>query len=206
MTVDHDIDPDDERWLAALGALPPLAPPADLADRFARRVRAASAPTPSRRWWPVALAAGLAALFATGWAIDHHQRQREVATLRGELATALTSLSAATRLEAVTAAGTANVRDAQIVAALTRTLLADSSENVRVAAADALGALAEHGAIAAAAERAFAAEDSPFVQAALLRSCARLDVATRRRVLAPLLRRADLVPTVRGEAAAQVRS
>ena len=79
-------------------------------------------------------------------------------------------------------------------------LLSDSNTNVRVAAAEALGRIADPAALRDAAEQSMPTEPSPFVQAALLTAAARLPAADRAALVAALLSRRDLDPIVRAEA------
>ncbi len=108
----------------------------------------------------------------------------------------------ARRVQAIGAASISQARDSRIliVAALTESLLSDSSANVRVAAAEALSRIADPAALRDAAEQSLPTERSPFVQAALLAAAARLPLAERAALVTTLLMRHDLDPVVRAEA------
>ena len=71
---------------------------------------------------------------------------------------------------------------------------------MRVAAAEALGRIADPVALRDAAEQSMPTERSPFVQAALLAAAARLPRAERTALVTTLLTRHDLDPVVRAEA------
>ncbi|HEX3926674.1 MAG TPA: HEAT repeat domain-containing protein [Gemmatimonadales bacterium] len=204
MTHDPALFDEDEATLAALAGLSPLEPPGDLRERFRLRAAAHLAAPRRRRWWiPAVLAALLVLGVGAAWWNNWQQHHAEVTALRAELNNALNDLSAARRLEAINTAGSSTIRDDRVVEVLTHALLTDPNTNVRVAAAEALGHVANARALTLAAERSFGRETSPFVQAVLLTSTERLSPEERGQVLVALLARRDLDPLVRAAAMAQ---
>ena len=209
MIEDSEFDNDERAMLGALAQLPPVEPPGDIRERFRDRIETERVVGPGpRRWVTWALAAALVLTIGGGWWIDRAREARDVAALRIQLGVALQDLSAARRVQAITTVGNSKSIDSRmlIVAALTASLLSDSSTNVRVAAADALGRIADPAALRDAAEQSLPTEPSPFVQAAVLSAAARLPARERVTLVASLLARRDLDPTVRAEAELLSRS
>ena len=201
MTFDTELSPEERATLDALAQLPPIEPPGDIRERFRERAATEHAVGPAPRWWiTVGLAAALVLAVGGGWWVDRAREERKVAALSAQLTTALHDLSAMSRYRAVTAAGQSHITDARIVAALTTSLLSDSSTNVRVAAAEALGRIAAPSALFDAARESVRRESSPFVQAAVLTAIAGLPAASRTALLQELLSRNDLDPLVRAQA------
>ena len=202
MTDDPNLSDADRRLLEALKHLPAVPRPDDLHEQFRDRVRTERIVGHAWRPWLVtAIAATLVVAIGSGWWIDRAHHDMEVSQLRAQLIDALNGTSAPRRFEAINVAGNSSLRDQQVVDALTRALLADPNTNVRVAAAEALGRVADPRSLANAATRSFGKERSPFVQTELLRSIRRLNVADRRRIVAPLLVRSDVDSSVRLDAA-----
>jgi hypothetical protein len=205
MNSDTELSPDERATLDALAQLPPIEPPGDLRERFRERAATERAVGPApRRWITVGFAAALVLALGGGWWVDRARQERELDKVRTELATALSSLSAVTRLQAITVAGNSHTSDARIVAALTTSLLTDGSANVRVAAANALGRVADPNSLASAVTQSVGRETSPFVQAAVLSAIATLPQQDRLRLLRQMLSRADLDPQIRAEAEARI--
>jgi hypothetical protein len=203
MNSDTELSPEERATLDALAQLPPIEPPGDIRERFRERAATEHAVGPApRRWITVGLVAALVLALGGGWWVDRAREERDRATLREELTTALQDLSAARRVQAIGAASSSPIGDSRIliVAALTESLLSDSSTNVRVAAAEALGRIADPVALRDAAEQSMPTERSPFVQAALLAAATRLPLAERAALVTTLLTRHDLDPVVRAEA------
>ncbi|HEY3933459.1 MAG TPA: HEAT repeat domain-containing protein [Gemmatimonadales bacterium] len=191
----------DEKLLQALRHLPDVPPTPGLPAAFHRRLEAqASAGRPIGPWVLAALAAALLIALGAGWWVDRNRREAEIADLRAELTNALRNLPAPGRFEAVNQAGNSNLRDDRVVEALTHALLTDPNTNVRVAAADALGRVANAQSLADAARRSLGAERSPFVQSAMLQNLQRLSGGERAQIVERFLGRRDLDPTVRSEA------
>jgi HEAT repeat protein len=202
MIDDSTLSEKDRALLDALKHLPPVPRRADLADQFRDRLRTERIAGPVWRPWLItAIAAMLVLAIGGGWWLGRRSDRAEVSQLRAQLSDALDGASAPRRFEAINVAGKSSVRDQQVVDALTRALLADPNTNVRVAAAEALGRVADNQSLASAAAQSFGKERSPFVQAELLRSISRLNVADRRRIVEPLLVRSDVDSSVRLDAA-----
>ncbi len=202
MTNDENLSDTDRRVLDALKQLPAVPRPDDLHEQFRDRVRTERIVGPAWRPWLItAIAATLVLALGSGWWIDRAHHESEVSQLRAQLIDALNGTSAPRRFEAINVAANSDLRDQQVVDALTRALLTDPNTNVRVAAAEALGRVADLHSLAQAAERSFGREGSPFVQTELLRSLDRLDPADRRRVVSALLMRRDIDASVRIDAA-----
>jgi hypothetical protein len=202
MTDEPDLSESERMLLDALTQLPPVPRPADLHERFRERVRTERIVGAAWRPWVItAIAAMLVLTLGSAWWIDRTHHVAEVSQLRAQLMDALNGASAPRRFEAINVAGNSALRDQQVVDALTHALLTDPNTNVRVAAAEALGRVADSRSLAAAAERSFGREASPFVQTELLRSIDRFDAAERRRIVSPLLGRRDIDASVRSDAA-----
>jgi hypothetical protein len=203
MTDDQNLSDTDERLLEALKHLPAVPRPDDLHEQFRNRMRTERIVGAAWRPWVVtAIAATLVLALGSGWWIDRAHHAAEVSQLRAQLIDALNGTSAPRRFEAINVAGNSNLRDQQVVDALTHALLTDPNTNVRVAAAEALGRVADSRSLIAAAEQSFGRERSPFVQTELLRSVNRLGAEARRHAVAALLTRGDIDPSVRVDATA----
>jgi len=209
MTADTEFDQDERAALDALAQLPPIEPPGDIRERFRERAKTErSVGAGPRRWVTWGLAAAVVLTIGGGWLVDRTSEARDLTAVRAQLTVALQDLSAARRVQAITTVGNSRSTDSRmlIVAALTASLLSDSSTNVRVAAAEALGRIADPAALRDAAEQSLPTEPSPFVQAAVLSAAAHLHAAERAKLVASLLARRDLDPTVRAEAERLSRS
>lgn len=202
MNDDLDFDQDERELLGTLEKLQPIEPRGDIRERFRERAATQLAVGPApRRWITWALAAALALTLGSGWWFEHQAHQRDATALQSSLVAALTDLSAAKRLNAVNEVSNAGGGDRTVVAALTRALLTDSSVNVRVAAAKALGVVAGPEALANASALSVRTETSPFVQNAVLTVAAEhLPAASRAPLVRQLLTRTDLDPTIRIQA------
>jgi hypothetical protein len=202
MTDDENLSDTDHRVLESLKHLPAVPRPDDLHEQFRERMRAERIVGSAWRPWIItAIAATLVLALGSGWWIDRAHHISEVSQLRAQLIDALNGTSAPRRFEAINVAGNSSLRDQQVVDALTHALLTDPNTNVRVAAAEALGRVADLHSLAEAAERSFGREGSPFVQTELLRSVDRLDPVERKRVVSALLSRRDIDASVRVDAA-----
>lgn len=203
MNPDENPGPGRDPLLAALGQLPPIEPAADLQARFRDRLETDRSVGPlPHRWISAALAAVLIGAIGAGWWVDRQHEAREVEQLRAQIA----AMPVIARFEWVSSATASAPSDPRVVGALTTALLTDSSTNVRVAAAEALGRLAPPAALRRAAERSIASDPSPFVQTAVLGLLARLPRPDRAALLRSLLARPDLDPVVRAEAERRSRS
>jgi cytochrome b len=202
MNDDLDLDQDERDLLDTLAQLPPIEPAGDIRERFRERAETERAVGPGpRRWVTMALAAALVLTLGSGWWLEHQARLRDQGTLQSALATALTDLSAATRLNAVNEAAAAGTGNSAVITALTRALLTDSSVSVRVAAAKALGVVAGPDALINASAMSIRSETSPFVQNAVLTVAAQhLPAASRSPLIQQILAREDLDPSIRVQA------
>jgi HEAT repeats len=196
----EDPNPLEDRALfGALKAIPRPVPPTTMASEFREQTQVEPVAGRSNR---LRLLVGIAALllFAFGGAWWREARQIE------KLQTAVARLSVTSRYEWIAAVADSGAADSRIVAALTKALLSDSSTNVRVAAAEALGRIATPTALRDAATRSIRSDSSPFVQAALLGAMTRLAPGDRATLIHILLSRPDLDPVVRSEAEAKTKS
>ena len=201
MIEDPNLSDADQRLVEALKHLAPVPRPADLPEQFRNRLRAERMAGPAWRPWLIAaIAATLFLAIGGAWWFGRTSDRAEVSQLRAQLVDALNGASAPRRYEAINVAGKSTIRDQQVVDALTRALLTDPNTNVRVAAAEALGRVADSRSLVTAAAQSFGTERSPFVQTELLRSIDRLDSAERKRVVAALLVRRDIDASVRVDA------
>lgn len=190
-----DINPPEDRALfEALKAIPRPVPPPAMASEFRARTRIDSTVAHSgRRWLLVAIAALLLLAVGGAWWLKGADTARA-------LATALRTSPAPSRVQAIASIDSMSGANGRIVSALTTALLTDSSTNVRVAAAEALGRIATPSAFRDAARRSIQNDSSPFVQAALLTAISRLPEQDRVALLRALLARTDLDPVLRAEA------
>ena len=203
MIDELEFDNEERELLGALAQLSPIGPPGDIRERFRERAETERAVGPGpRRWVTVALAAALVLTIGGGWWIDRGHEQRAIEKLQ----MAVARLSVTSRYEWATAVADSGAGDSPVVAALTKALLSDSSTNVRVAAAEALGRIATPATLRTAAERSIRSDSSPFVQAALLGAMTRLTAGDRATLIHILLSRPDLDPVVRAEAEAKTKS
>lgn len=201
MTDDSPYPPEEQDLLERLAALPPVPPRHDAAARFATRRRHASVTSPARRWpWPLAIAATLALILGAGWYRERQVRLTERAAMHERFARAMQDLSAATRYLAISTVTDSVTPDSAMIGALQHALLHDASTSVRVAAAEALGRIADPAAFVALARLALATEESPFVHAVMLRTAAGFDSTRRHQMAALLLGREDLDPVLRAQA------
>lgn len=204
--IESGSDHDDDAIFAALAALPPRPVPPGLAASFRRRL--------ARERWrrpraPLGLVTGMAATLilaaGAGWWHERQLRIDDARHLHSELTSALQSLSAGMRLQAIDAAAREGQHGDAVDAALIIALLSDPNTNVRVAAAEALGRIARPDVLRQAVRRALVAETSPFVQMTLLNVAGRLPMADRRTAFTPLLVRGDIDPMVSSDARERVR-
>ncbi len=192
---------DDEALFAALAGLPERRVPENLAASFRQRLTAMPSPRRGfRRVVIVGAAAMLLLAIGAGWWHERLLRLEESAQLHTQLATALQSLSDATRLRAINATVTDGEHGSVVEQALVTALLTDQSTNVRMAAAEALGRIARPAALGQAVRRALAQENSPFVQMTLLETTNRLAPRERRSAIAPILTREHIDPMVINDA------
>ena len=191
---------EDRGLLDALKAIPRPAPPAAMMGEFHTRARIDSAVAHSRRLrMLVAIAALLLLAVGGAWWFKGAASAREFsATLK--------AASAPSRVQAIAAIDSTGGANGRIISALTTALLTDSSTNVRVAAAEALGRIAAPSALRDAAARSIERDSSPFVQAALLTAINRLPERDRAALLQALLARTDLDPVLRAEAERRSKS
>ena len=197
--TDEPNPPEDRALFDALKAIPRPPVPATMAREFRAQARVEPTLGRSRRLHLlIAIAALLLLAVGGAW----WQEQRDVAKLQATVA----RLSVTSRYEWATAVADSGTPDARVVAALTTALLSDSSTNVRVAAAEALGRIASPATLRRAAERSIRSDSSPFVQAALLGAMTRLSPDDRATLIRLLLSRPDLDPVVRSEAEAKTKS
>jgi hypothetical protein len=184
----------------------------------------ASQRAPARHWWQdlwpanpawqmavagICLTAGLAAGLCAGTYLEYRRGERnEVARLREEVASTremvalslLKQQSAVERLRGVDYSTRMSSMEPQVVAALIQAVNRDSSVNVRLAAIDALGKVANDTHVRESMQAALTEQDSPMVQAALIDY---LVDAHDRNALGPirdLVARAGVNPTVRDRA------
>jgi hypothetical protein len=202
--IDHtELSPDQQTLLDSLGALPPLQPARDLEARFRERAETERTVGPMpRKWVTWGLAAAVVLAVGAGWWVDRAHESRQIAALQRKLA----AMSVTARYEWISTTTDSSVGNARIVAALTTSLLTDSSTNVRVAAALALGRIASPTLLRDAAEQSIRVDPSPFVQAALLDVIHRLPATDRAGLIRALLKRPELDAVIRAEAEQRVKS
>jgi hypothetical protein len=212
-----------------LGDLPAPEPSLALRVRWEQTLGSLSAPAPARQtyrpthlraWWqniwpanPVwqmaiaglCLVAGLGA----GAYLQHGSAERdEVAKLREEVASTkemvavslLQQQSAAERLRGVDYSARMGSMEPQVVTALIQAVNRDSNVNVRLAAIDALGKVANESQVRQSMQEALPQQDSPMVQAALIDYLVEAHDRTAVGTIRDLVARPDLNPTVRDRA------
>jgi len=205
-----------------LGDLPAPEPSLALRVRWEQTLGSLSAPRQIHRraWWQniwpanpawqmaiagLCLVAGLGA----GAYMQHGSAERdEVAKLREEVASTkemvavslLQQQSATERLRGVDYSARMGSMEPQVVAALIQAVNRDSNVNVRLAAIDALGKVANESQVRQSMQEALPQQDSPMVQAALIDYL--VDAHDRNAVstIRDLVARPDLNPTVRQRA------
>ncbi|HVY95291.1 MAG TPA: HEAT repeat domain-containing protein [Bryobacteraceae bacterium] len=133
---------------------------------------------PANAAWQMAIAAlCLAAGLSAGLSLQRGNAERdEVARLREEVANTkemvvlsmLQQQSAADRLRGVDYSARMPSMEPQVVSALVRAVNLDPNVNVRLAAIDALGKVANDSSVRQSLQEALPQEDSPMVQAALI--------------------------------------
>jgi predicted kinase len=192
---------DDDSLLAALRRLPPVQPTIGLRAEFAKRARLTSRRHVAR--WPLAIAAGLSLILGAGWWQERTAREAEVLALRTELEAAILDVSAARRLVAMNSVTRAGVADGAMITTLTRLALFDESPSVRIAAIEAITAVASVSELATVVNQSLAKEHSALVQSVLLQATSHLDAPERTRALDAFLSRRDLDPIVRADANSQ---
>jgi hypothetical protein len=212
-----------------MGDLPAPEPSLALRVRWEQTLASLSAPPPRliyrRQWWQniwpanpawqmaiagLCLIAGLGA----GAYLQHGSAERdEVANLREEIASTkemvavslLQQQSATERLRGVDYSARMGSMEPQVVAALIQRVNRDPNVNVRLAAIDALGKVANETQVRQSLQEALPQQDSPMVQAALIDYL--VDAHDRNAVstIRDLVTRPDLNPTVRDRATYAVR-
>lgn len=216
-----------------LGDLPAPEPSLALRVRWEQTLNSLSAPAPQRsyrpvprqKWWQniwpanpawqmaiagLCLVAGLGA----GAYLQHGSTERdEVARLRDEVASTkemvavslLQQQSATERLRGVDYSARMGSMEPQVVTALIQRVNRDPNVNVRLAAIDALGKVANESQVRQSMQEALPQQDSPMVQAALIDYL--VDAHDRSAVgtIRDLVSRPDLNPTVRDRATYAVR-
>jgi hypothetical protein len=208
-----------------LGDLPAPEPSPALRMRWERTLAGFVAAEPRTAWWQrvwptqpawqmaiagLCLAAGLGG----GAVLERGRGERdEVAKLREEVSSTkelvalslLQQQSASDRLRGVDYSSRMGSLEPQIVTALIERVNRDSNVNVRLAAVDALGKVANDSHVRASLEQALTQQDSPMVQAALIDYM--VDARERGAVgaIRELGARPDVNPTVRERATYAVR-
>jgi hypothetical protein len=207
-----------------LGDLPAPEPSLALRVRWEQTMASLSAPAPQRMhrqaWWQniwpanpawqmaiagLCLAAGLGA----GSYLQHGSAERdEVAKLREEVASTkemvavslLQQQSATERLRGVDYSARMPLMEPQVVTALIQAVNRDPNVNVRLAAIDALGKVANESQVRQSMQEALPQQDSPMVQAALIDYL--VDAHDRNAVstIRDLVAQPDVNPTVRQRA------
>jgi hypothetical protein len=211
-----------------LGDLPAPEPSLALRVRWEQTLASLSAPpprrtyrrTPLQTWWQniwpanpawqmaiagLCLVAGLGA----GAYLQHGSAERdEVAKLREEVASTkemvavslLQQQSATERLRGVDYSTRMGSMEPQVVTALIQAVNRDSNVNVRLAAIDALGKVANESQVRQSMQEALPQQDSPMVQAALIDYLVEAHDRNAVGAIRNLVARPDLNPTVRDRA------
>lgn len=166
---------------------------------------------PSNPAWQMSVAGlCLAAGLGAGLALHPGLSERdEVARLREEVANTkemvalslLQQQSAAERLRGVDYSARMPSMEPQVVAALIQAVNRDANVNVRLAAIDALGKVANDTHVRESMKEALPQEDSPMVQAALIDYLVQAHDRNAVPVIQNLVAKPDLNPTVRERAA-----
>jgi hypothetical protein len=202
------------RWERTMDAL--------LAAEYATPARSPEQPRfrwqniwPSNPAWQMAIAGlCLAAGLGVGTYLQRGNAERdEVARLREEVASTkemvavslLQQQSAAERLRGVDYSSRMPSMEPQVVAALIQAVNRDSSVNVRLAAIDALGKVANNTGVRESMQAALPQQDSPMVQAALIDYLVEAHDHSAVSSIKDLVSRPDLNPTVRERATYAVR-
>ncbi len=164
---------------------------------------ACAALVPRLAWAAAALAAGTLLGFGLGRrgaeSGEMYALRREVASLNQMVTLSMLQLdSASERLRAVSLARGAAESDQRIADALLETVMRDPNVNVRLAALDALDALADRPAVAAELLAALPGQPSPLVQIALVDLLLEAGGPTTRQALTALADEERLDPAVRG--------
>lgn len=94
----------------------------------------------------------------------------------------------------------AGVADRALIRTLTTLALFDESPSVRIAAIEAMSAVATESELATVVNQSLAKEHSSLVQSVLLQATSHLDPRERARALDAFLSRGDLDPIVRADA------
>jgi HEAT repeats len=201
------------RWEQTLGSLSAPAP------------RQTYRPAPLRAWWqsiwPANPAwqmaiAGLCLMIGLGAGVylQHDSVERdEVAKLREEVASTkemvaislLQQQSATERLRGVDYSTRMASMEPLVVTALIQAVNRDSNVNVRLAAIDALGKVANESQVRQSMQEALPQQDSPMVQAALIDYLVQAHDRNAVGAIRDLVARQDLNPTVRDRATYAVR-
>jgi anti-sigma factor RsiW len=165
---------------------------------------------PSNPAWQMAIAAlCLAAGLGAGLSLQHGNAERdEVARLREEVANTkemvvlsmLQQQSAADRLRGVDYSSRMPSMEPQVVSALVRAVNLDPNVNVRLAAIDALGKVANEASVRESMQEALPQEDSPMVQAALIDYLMEAHDRNAVGTIQNLIAKPDVNPTVRERA------
>jgi hypothetical protein len=170
---------------------------------------------PANPAWQMAVAAAcLVCGLGTGAYLERGRSERdEVAQLREEVASTkemvalslLQQQSAAERLRGVDYSSRMSSMEPQVVSALIDAVNRDTNVNVRLAAIDALGRVANDTRVRESMQSALTQQDSPMVQAALIDYL--VDARDRKAVsvMRELVSRPDVNPTVRDRATYAVR-
>jgi HEAT repeats len=165
---------------------------------------------PANPAWQIAIAAlCLAAGLGAGAYLQRGNTERdEVARLREEVASTkelvavslLQQQSATERLRGVDYSSRMPSMEPQVVAALIQAVNRDSNVNVRLAAIDALGKVANNAGVRESMQAALPQQDSPMVQAALIDYLVDAHDHNAVSSIKDLVARPDLNPTVRERA------
>ncbi len=207
-----------------LGDLPAPEPSLALRVRWEQTMASLSAPAPPRMYrqawwqniWPANPAwqmaiAGLCLMVGLGAGsyLQHGSAERdEVAKLREEVASTkemvavslLQQQSATERLRGVDYSTRMGSMEPQVVTALIQAVNRDSNVNVRLAAIDALGKVANETHVRQSMQEALPQQDSPMVQAALIDYLVEAHDRKAVGTIRDLVARPDLNPTVRDRA------
>jgi hypothetical protein len=170
---------------------------------------------PANPAWQMAIA-GLCLMIGLGAGVylQHGTAERdEVAKLREEVATTkemvavslLQQQSATERLRGVDYSTNMSSMEPQVVTALIQRVNRDPNVNVRLAAIDALGKVANESQVRQSMQEALPQQDSPMVQAALIDYLVQAHDHNAVGTIRDLVARPDLNPTVRERATYAVR-
>jgi hypothetical protein len=217
-------------WLK-LGDLPAPEPSLALRTRFEQTMESLTGrpylplPMPRKVWWQslwpanpawqMAVAASCLAMgLGAGAYLQRGSTERdEIARLREEIVNTkemvavslLQQQSATERLRGVDYSARMSSMEPQVITALVQAVNRDSSINVRLAAIDALGKVANETQVRDSMQAALPQQDSPMVQAALIDYLVQAHDRNAVSVMRDLVARPDLNPTVRERATFAVR-